>query len=98
MFIDRYRIGWLKMDEQGHFANQFLPRTVWAGGKSSILIRIQNEPVFRRQISEFWQGYFLFSHLLQDAAWFICQVCQWKSQDVFCQWIGMWSWIDYQQF
>jgi hypothetical protein len=53
MFVDRCRIGWLNVDEQGHFSNQGLPRTVGAGGKPDILIRIQNEPVFRWQISEF---------------------------------------------
>ena len=62
MFVDRRRIGWLNVDKQGHFANQCLSGTVWAGGKSGILVRIQNEPVFWRQFSKFWQGLFLLSH------------------------------------
>ena len=96
MFVDRRRIGWLNMDEQGHFAHKCFPRTVWAGGKSDILIRIQDEPILWCQFSKSRQGWFLFSHLLQEAAWFIRQVRQWKSQDIFCQGIGMWSGVNYQ--
>ena len=61
VFVDRCRVSWLNMDEQGHFAHQGLARTVWAGGKSRILVGIQDEPVLWRQFSQFRQGNFLFS-------------------------------------
>ena len=62
IFVDRCWMGWLNMNEQGHFANQCLPGTVGAGGKPDILIWIQDEPVFRGQISELWQRRSLLSH------------------------------------